>query len=225
MLSITALLQLPRICNDNGFLGGTRLATNFFDFPYDVQSVSYLTENHVFAIQPRRFLRTKEELRSICIRACICHTQYTRASVFQFKIFIWPLLSKNPFSSSSIVSCKITSLTHEAWNDPVESGPLEMKLLSSFSCASLSGAKTSEILSSLWNDIGSKLHFDSTSRFPPHSNIEVNDGIVFSLPFREGFLWSTRPATHFSLPRREALFKLVVTFNLLIYENSHFHTT
>lgn len=53
------------------------------------------SEDDVFTIQPRRFFRRYEKLRTIRIFARICHTQPTGAIMLQFEIFVGKFITVN----------------------------------------------------------------------------------------------------------------------------------
>ena len=69
--------------------------------------------------------------------------------MFDFKVFFFELFSVNGLSSSSVVVSEITSLDHELRNDSVEDGSLVSESL-------FTSAKSSEVLSSIWNDVSVK---------------------------------------------------------------------
>lgn len=62
--------------------------------------------------------------------------------MLQFEVLILELVAIDGLSTGAITSCKVTSLDHEIFDDPVERGPLKSKPL-------LTRSKCSEVLSGL----------------------------------------------------------------------------
>ena len=75
---------------------------------------------------------------------------HTRPSVLQLEVFIFKFWPVDGFATSSIVICEVATLAHEVGNDPVKGGSFEAKAL-------LSSAKSTEVLSGLWDNIASQL--------------------------------------------------------------------
>ena len=70
----------------------------------------------------------------------------TWSSVLQREVLILELVSVDGLSSSSVSSSEVSALAHEVGDDAVEGGALVSEPL-------LSGAESSEVLSSLGDDI------------------------------------------------------------------------
>mmetsp|Transcript_85614 Transcript_85614/g.174754 ORF Transcript_85614/g.174754 Transcript_85614/m.174754 type:complete len:230 (-) Transcript_85614:91-780(-) len=116
----------------------------------------------MFHVQVRRLLDGDEELAAVSSRASIRHGQEPRLGMFHLEIFIRKLLSINGFSTSSIASCEVATLTHELRDNPVEAATLIVQGLSGLALALLSSAEGSEILSCLWHLLSIKAHKNST---------------------------------------------------------------
>ena len=68
-----------------------------------------LSKDHMFTIQPFSHSGTNEKLRPVGVGSSIGHRQNSGSGVSQFEIFIFELVSINRFSTSSIVSSKIST--------------------------------------------------------------------------------------------------------------------
>ena len=75
---------------------------------------------------------------------------YTWASVLQGKVLILKLVAIDGLSTSAIVVGEVTSLAHELGDDTVESGSLVAE-------TTLTGAESTEVLSSARHHIGTEL--------------------------------------------------------------------
>ncbi len=127
--STTLLSKLSAVLNDNPGAGLSRSGSNRFDSFDDVHSLDNRPKDNVLSIQPGSIGRAQKELGSICVGSGVGHGQDTGACVSKLKVFIGELVSVNGFSSGSVVVGEITSLAHESWNHPVETGSLESKSL------------------------------------------------------------------------------------------------
>lgn len=75
------------------------------------------------------------------------HTQDSGSGVLEGKVFISKLVSVDRFSTSSVVVGEVSSLAHKSGDDTVERG-------SSIAESLFSGAKGTEVLSCLGDNIG-----------------------------------------------------------------------
>lgn len=116
------------------------------------------SEHNVLSIQPRSRCGAQEELRSVRVWAGIGHGQDSWASVLQNKVLILKLAPVDGLPTRTVSSGEISSLAHEVWNHTVERGPFEVQRLARPSGTFLASAETPEVLGSLWNNIGTKLH-------------------------------------------------------------------
>lgn len=133
----------------------------------------------MLAIQPRSIGSTKEELTTVGVGTSIGHGQdtYTKAtkhetvnkkqwtsyqdhiailflhawtSVLQSEVLIFKLVAIDGLSTSAVVVGEVTSLAHELGDDTVESGSLVAE-------TTLTGAESTEVLSSARHHIGTEL--------------------------------------------------------------------
>jgi hypothetical protein len=87
--------------------------------------------------------------------------------VLEGKVFVGKLGTINGFSTRSVALGEIASLAHETRNHTVKGRALKPK-------AVLSGAKSAEVLRSLRDNIGAKLHGDTPSGLSTDRDIKVN---------------------------------------------------
>lgn len=70
--------------------------------------------------------------------------------MLQGEVFIFEFIAIDGFATGTIVVCKITSLTHEVWNDTMESGSFVSETL-------FASAQCTEVFASLWYYIRTEL--------------------------------------------------------------------
>ena len=75
------------------------------------------------------------------------HTQDSRSGVLESKVLVGKLVSVDRFSTGSVVVGEVSSLAHKSRDDTVERG-------SSVAESLFSGAKSTEVLSCLGDNIG-----------------------------------------------------------------------
>ena len=86
-----------------------------------VQAIDYLAENDVRSIQMRCVNEAEEELRAVGTWASIGHRKDTTSSVLINEIFVFEIRSIDGLAASAVVCSEITTLSHEACDDSVES--------------------------------------------------------------------------------------------------------
>jgi len=86
-------------------------------------------------------------------RASIGHRQQEGLGVLELEIFVIKLCAINRLSTSSIPSCKISSLDHELLDNAVESRALVRKKYARFAVAFLAGAESTEVFCGLGDNI------------------------------------------------------------------------
>jgi len=121
----------------------------------------------VLAIQPCGLYGGQEELGAVGVGASISHGQVSGSGVLQLEVLITELLTIDGFAASAVVVGEVSSLTHEVGDDAVEGGTLVSKAL-------LSGTKSTEVLSGLWDYISTKLHLNPSKRLAIGGHVEVN---------------------------------------------------
>lgn len=70
--------------------------------------------------------------------------------MLQGEVFVFEFVAIDGFATGTIVMCKITSLTHEIWNDTMESG-------SFVSESFFTSAQRTEVFTSLWYYVRTEL--------------------------------------------------------------------
>lgn len=96
-----------------------------FNSTNHIHSIDHLTKDHVLSIKVRAGNRRDEELRSVCIRTGIRHTQQTG-----LRVFVRKRLVCKPTSVDALTSCSVLgSLKPEKSTNLVKSPPWIIKSL------------------------------------------------------------------------------------------------
>jgi len=111
----------------------------------------------MFAIQPIANHSGDEKLRTIGIRASVCHAQQARFGMFELKVLVGKFGSIDTLPTSAIMVGEISALKHELGNHAVEAASLVAKSI-------LTGAKLSEITCCLRYDVVVELKDDASKR-------------------------------------------------------------
>lgn len=119
--------------------------------------------------------------------------------MLQLEVLVRELLSINAFSSGSVSSREVSSLAHKVRDDSVEGGSLEVQRLPRAPGALLAGAETTEVLGSLGNDVGTKLHDDAAGGGAADGHVEENLGVGHDVWFLVWFLKDGNPNYMFLL--------------------------
>ena len=82
------------------------------------------------------------------------HTQVTSSSVLDDKVLVFEGASVNRLSTCAISMRKITSLSHEVRDDPMEKAVLVAQFLATSALASLSCAQSPEVLGCFGSLVG-----------------------------------------------------------------------
>lgn len=86
----------------------------------------------MLSIEPISLDRTQEELTPVRARSGIGHAQHSRTGVLERKVLVGKLGPVDALSARAIVIRKVTPLTHELGNYPVEGGALVSESLLTF---------------------------------------------------------------------------------------------
>merc|ERR1712183_1203955 len=121
----------------------------------------------MFAIQPWSLYCGDEELASIGVLACVCHTEPSFSVMFQFEVLIGKFLTVDGLASGTVPFSEISSLDHEGFDDSVE---LAVLVSESF----FSSSKCDEIIDSFWDSSSEKTDFDSSDAFTSYFHIEIH---------------------------------------------------
>lgn len=152
------LRELSTVVNHNLLRGSSTVASIGLDCLDHLHALGHSTEHDVLSVQPCSCRCAQEELRAIRVWSSIGHGENSWASVLQNKVLICKLVPVDGLPTRTVSSGEIPSLAHEVWDHTVEGGSLEVQRLARTSGALLTSAETPEVLSSLWNNIGAKLH-------------------------------------------------------------------
>merc|ERR1719427_2245510 len=121
----------------------------------------------MFTVQPRGLYCGDEELASIGVLACVCHTEPPFSVMFQFEVLIGKFLTVDRLASGTVPFSEISTLDHEVFDDSVE---LAVLVSESF----FSGGECGEIIDSFWDSSSEKTDFNSSDAFTSDFHIEIH---------------------------------------------------
>lgn len=127
-------------------------------------------EDDVLAVQPLGLGSADEELGAVRVGAGVGHGQDAGPCVLQDEVLVGKLLPVNGFATSAVVARKVTTLTHEAGDDPVEAGALVAKSL-------LAGAQSTEVLCCYGHLVSEELEGDAAQGLAVGGDVEEHDGV------------------------------------------------
>ena len=133
-----------------------------------------LTEDDVLAIQVGSGREAEEELRAVRVGAGVGHGEDASASVAVREVLVVESASVDGLATSAVTSGEVATLGHEAGDDTVELGSLEVERLAGLAHALLASAEASEVLSSLGGVRGVESHDDSASSLAADGDVEEN---------------------------------------------------
>ncbi len=160
-------LALPTVGNDNLSSGPSGSRSLGFDLLDNVHAIDNRSENNMLSVKPCGLHSTQKELGAVGVGSGVGHGQDSRPGVLQFKVLIWKLVPVNGFSSSSIVVGEISSLAHEISDDTVEARTLVTE-------SAFTGAQLTEVLGSLWDNISTKFHDDTSGGSAANGDVKKN---------------------------------------------------
>ena len=160
-------LELTAVGDHDRLLGFPTLRANSLHLLDDIQAINHSAKDDVLTVQPRCLPSADEELRSIGVWTGIGHRQRTCSLVLQGEVLILELLSIDALSTSAITLGEVTALTHEPWNNAMKFTSFEAKAL-------FTGAKGSEVLCCLWDNIRTQLHGHFSRGLASDGDIEEN---------------------------------------------------
>lgn len=146
-------LELAAIGDDDVSLGLSRLTALSFDGLHDIHSIGDSAENYVLPVKPLSFDCAEEKLRAVGVGAGVSHGENAGSGVLLLEVLVGEFLPVDGLTASSVASREVSTLAHEVRDDPMEFASFEMEWLSLLSHSLLSGAESSEVLSSPGNDI------------------------------------------------------------------------
>jgi hypothetical protein len=96
-----------------------------FDQPHPLHNLHPRLDppkNRMFTIQPRRRRQRNEKLTAVCIRPCICHTQYPSTRVSQSRMeFVFELFAVDGGTAAAGAG-RVAALDHKGGDYAVEGG-------------------------------------------------------------------------------------------------------
>ena len=96
------------------------------------------------------------------------------------EVLVLELVAKDRLATSAITSGEVTTLGHEAWDDSVELGSLEVKGLALGAHALFTSAESAEVLSSLWNTCAVQSDRNSLGCSATDGDVEENVSHIVS---------------------------------------------
>jgi hypothetical protein len=99
------------------------------------------------------------------------------------EVLIVKLLAIDTLASRSIAGSEITTLDHELLDDSVESAALVVKWLAGLAYTLLTSAESTEVLSSLGDDVAKELEDNAAGWLAANGDVEEDTGTL-SLRFR-----------------------------------------
>ena len=122
----------------------------------NVLSLDNFAEYDMLVVKPGARHEGDEKLGSVGSGSSVGHGEEVGNGMFFLEVLVLEFVAVDGFSSSAVVGGEVSSLSHEVVDDTVESTSLVSESL-------LPGAESSEVLSSLGDDVVVELEGDSAS--------------------------------------------------------------
>ena len=135
----------------------------------------------MLTIKPSGWSCGNKELRTIGVFSSVGHAQDARNVVDDIEILILKFGSVDALATGTVSSGKITTLAHEAWNNPMENRIFEVKWFASSSGSLFSSAKCTEVLNCFGDVVTEQAKYDSSGISSIDLNVEVNLVSYFGL--------------------------------------------
>ena len=164
--------QLSAVSDDAWSSGLSRWRSNRLEGIKNLETVSNLTEDSVFSIKPFAWDEAQEELGTVCVWSRVGHWEITSLSMFAGEVLICEFISVDWFSSGTVSSGEISSLSHEFRDNSMEWTSFVVKWLSLFTNSFFSSTESPEVLSCLWAFISEKFNSDSAGVLSTNGDIE-----------------------------------------------------
>ena len=163
----TALSENSTV-SDHSPLAWTSLrSANAFHLPNYIKAFDDFPKNNMLTVKPGCVSGANEKLRTVGVWTGVGHRERSQSTVIDFKVFIVEFCPIDRLPASSIAFSKVSSLTHEAGDDPVECGILESITLL------LRYAQLHEVFYCDRHFLTVQTHFYATSWFFAYTNVEV----------------------------------------------------
>ena len=118
----------------------------------------------------------EEELGAVGVGASVGHGEDTSAGMSDSEVFIWELAAVDGLATSAVSSGEVAALGHEAWDDAMELGSLEVEVFALGAHALLACAESAEVLSGLWGVCGVEGDCDSAGSLATDGDIKEDVG-------------------------------------------------
>ena len=136
-----------------------------------------LSEDGVLSVEMWGCDEAEEELGSVGVGSSVSHGEDSAASVLLGEVLVVEAASVDGLTTTAVSTGEVTALSHEAWDDTVELGSLEVEVLALLAHALLSSAEASEVLSGGWGGVSVELHDNSTGSLATNSDVEEDLGV------------------------------------------------
>lgn len=134
----TLNLKLSRLGDGNLGPSLSRLRSVRLNILDNVKTLNNGPKHNVLSIEPLSLCGADKELGAVRVGPSIGHGENPWPGMLESKVLISKLLPVNRLATGSIVTGKVTALTHELGNDAVENGAFETEAL-------FSSAKSAEV--------------------------------------------------------------------------------
>ena len=163
--------HLATVCDNAWCPCLSGLGTDTLQGIQNLVTIDNLSEYAMLTIEPVAWNEAHEELGTIGVGTSIGHREVPSFGVLHQEVLVLEFFTIDRLSTSSISSCKVSTLSHELSDDTMEARSLVVKWLTGFSNTFLTCAEASEILSSLWCLVSIKLNRDSSNLLATNSDI------------------------------------------------------
>ena len=124
-------LKLTAVGDENFLLGHVVAADGVrLNGVENIRTIGDVAEDDVSAVEMRGLIEAEEELGAVGSWASVGHGEDTSASVLVDEVLIGEVGSVDGLTTGAISLSEVTALSHEASDDSVELGALEMEGLS-----------------------------------------------------------------------------------------------
>jgi len=155
-LYIDFKLALTAVSNNNCLSGFATVATDLLDISDDIGSLADFSKYDVLSVQPTSNCGGDKELAAVGVGSAVGHREQHWLVVSSLEVFVGKLFTVDGFAAGAVLSSKVATLAHEAWDDSVERRAFVTKTF-------LASTQSSKILDGLWHIGIVHVENDSTS--------------------------------------------------------------
>ena len=172
-------VKFTRVSDDCLLLGLTAARSDVFKCLNQFLSFENFTEDDMTSIEPGSLNKGDEKLGSIGVGPSVSHREKVASGVLQLEILVIEAGTVDALAASAISESEITTLSHEAGDNSVESRALEVKSLACVAHSLLSCAESSEVLGCLGNGVSEETEDDSAGILS--IDVDVEEDLVSDL--------------------------------------------